>query len=194
MSSPSRVFGLVEDRRQEQLLYRYLICAGIRRDEIVINISPTAHGAAEQWVRTNFARFAKDCRRRNTRASTAMFVMLDADTQTVQERLDVLDRSLRDDGQQRFHPDRDPIARLIPRRNVETWILFLAEKGEAAPPIDEVIDYKHTKNSEEWSDLVPIAAQVLFEWTKPSAVPPANMIDSLHQGILEIRRVLPAER
>jgi hypothetical protein len=166
----------------------------MRRDEIVIDISPSAYGAAEQWVRVNFPRFTRECRRRNARASTAMFVFLDADTRTVQERLDILDISLREDGQLPFDSDRDRIVRLIPKRNVETWILFLAGRGSAEPPIDEIVDYKRTKDPDEWSDLIPVAAQVFFAWTKPSGALPANTIDSLRRGIMEIRRVLPAER
>src|SRR5664280_2480434 len=116
-------------------------------------LSPSGQGSAEQWVRENFARQAGKCRIRSTRAATGMFIMLDADTRTVQERLQVLDDALVCANQRPIDPARDCIARLIPKRNVETWIIFLADR-EIARPIDEQTDYKRMKRSDEWSALI----------------------------------------
>src|SRR5271157_1449146 len=126
MSSPSLIYVLVEDQLQRQLIYRFLIRAGINPHQMSFALSPSGRGSAEQWVRENFARQAEKCRARNARASTSMFVMLDADTGTIQERLDVLDEALKSTGKKPIDTNRDPIARLIPRRNVETWILCMS--------------------------------------------------------------------
>src|ERR1700728_3909630 len=99
MSSPSLVFVLAEDQRQQQLIYRFLARVGVRPHQVRFQLSPSGRGSAEQWVRENFARQAAKCRARNTRAATGMFVLLDADSRTVQERLDELDGGLEAAGQ-----------------------------------------------------------------------------------------------
>lgn len=190
MSSPSLFYVLVEDQRQKRLLYRFLVRAGVRPHQMTFELSPSGHGSAEQWVRENFARQAEKCRERNRRATTGMFVMLDADTRTVQERLDVLNDALTCAGQAPIDRNRDRIARLIPKRNVETWILCLNQKGVVEPPVNEDHDYKRTKASEEWSALILPAAETLFAWTRRGGTP-ANLINSLRLGILETQRALP---
>jgi hypothetical protein len=122
-----------------------------------------------------------------------MFVILDADTKTVQERLEALDDALRSAGQKPIDLNRDPIARLIPKRNVETWILVL-NLEPTAPSADEEFDYKPTKSAEEWTALVPTAATTLLAWMRTSAMLRANLIDSLRRGIREIPRALPPGR
>jgi hypothetical protein len=123
-----------------------------------------------------------------------MFVMIDADTKTVQERLNDLDNALVSAGQTPVDPRRDPIARLVPKRNVETWILYLSTEGVYPGTIDEEQDYKRTKSPEEWSSLTPSASETLFAWTRRDAMLPVNLVDSLRLGIQEIPRALPVER
>jgi hypothetical protein len=194
MSSPSWLYVLIEDQRQKQFIYRFLAMAGLSSRQMTIEVSPAGKGSAEQWVRENFARQAGKCRARNARAATGMIVMLDADMRTVRERLDALDDALECAEQQPIDENRDPIARLIPKRNVETWILCLSTRGTLAPPVDEERDYKLTKTSEEWSEAIPPAAGTLFAWTRPSSVLPENLIDSLRQGLREISRAIPANQ
>lgn len=192
MSSPSRVYALVEDQRQRQLLYRFLLKAGVSPHQVQFELSPSGQGSAEQWVRENFARQLGKCRARNARAATSMFVMLDADVARVDERLHALDESLVSAGQARFDTGRDPVARLVPKRNVETWILYLSTKGIVRSAINEEQDYKQTKTGDEWSKLIPAAAEVLHTWTTNVRERPPNLIDSLRCGIQEIPRALPA--
>jgi hypothetical protein len=194
MNNPSRFFAMVEDQRQMQFLYRFLLCQGIRPHEITIDFSPSARGSAEQWVRENFARQAGKCRARNTRASTGMFVMLDAVTRTIRERLNALDEALTGAEQPPVSRERDPIARLIPKRNLETWILFLSARGAANPVVDEQQDYKQRKTTEEWSGMIPPASEVLLAWTRPDGELPDNLLDSLRLGLQEIPRALPTGR
>jgi len=194
MNSPSFVYGLVEDRRQLQFIYRFLLAAGLGRHQVSIELSPSAQGSAEQWVRENFARQASKCRARNTRAATGMVVMLDADVRTVQERLDALDEALKCAAQPPIDRNLDPIARLVPKRNVETWILFLSTGAVHALPIDEESDYKLTKSSEEWSALTPSAAETFFNWTRSNRALTSGLIDSLARGLKEIGRAVPNAR
>lgn len=190
MSKPSLVIVLAEDQRQKRLMYLFLKSAGVRPRQIRFHLSPSGRGSAEHWVRENFAEQVRVCRTRH--AQTGMFVVLDADTMTVQERLDTLDRALLSVGQNPIDPNQDKIARLIPKRNVETWILFLTLKGEADPPIDETTDYKRTRTGEEWSALIPAAVETLCAWTRPSAALPTNLIAGLRLSVGEISRALSA--
>lgn len=51
--------------------------------------------------------------------------MTDADTLTIGERLKHLDKACRDQGIEPRRSD-EPVAVLVPRRNIETWIAYLA--------------------------------------------------------------------
>ncbi|HZB89659.1 MAG TPA: hypothetical protein VE291_13450 [Terracidiphilus sp.] len=188
------VIALVEDQRQEQLLRRYLVRVGFNRHQVRFEMSPSGQGSAERWVRENFARQAGKCRARNARAKTSMFVMLDADAHTVQERVNALDEALISAGQEPINPTHDSIARLITKRNVETWIVWLSASERAMRTVDEAQDYKPTKNSGAWSALIPSASEALWELTRPAAFLPDFLIGSLRNGIQEINRALPVER
>lgn len=197
MSSPSLVLVLAEDQRQKQLIYRFLLKAGIGPHQMTIEVSPSGAGSAEQWVRKNFARQTRKCRARNARnaqTSTGMFVLLDADRLSVQAHLSELDAALIAADQPRYDPATDNIVRLIPKWSIETWILYLVSKGAAKPPISEENSYKDSKANEQWSELIPEAADALFEWTRQTVVLPENLIGSLRHGIEEIPRALPAGR
>jgi hypothetical protein len=123
-----------------------------------------------------------------------MFAMLDADRRSVQQHLGELDSNLVAANQSKLDPARDPIARLIPKWSIETWILYLISKGAAKPPISEDRPYKDSKTKEQWSELIPQAAATLFEWTRPTAALPEDLIDSLQRGIQEVPRALAAGR
>jgi hypothetical protein len=77
----------------------------------------------------------------------------------------------------------EQIARLTPKRNVETWILCL--NGHA---VDEGADYKGTRD--DWNDLIPQASGTLFQWTRPNFVLPGHCVDSLSVGIQELSRLI----
>lgn len=78
---------------------------------------------------------------------TVLIVVIDADRLLVQERLAQLDHNLDEAQANRIRPVAEQIARLIPRRNIETWILCLNDV-----PVDEENDYKKTRN--DWPTLI----------------------------------------
>lgn len=126
-------------------------------------------GSAEHWVRKTFAQEVSACRNRH--AKTALVVIVDADSGTVQARLKQLDQELQDAGKDSVDPASDQIARLVPKRNVEAWILCLNHKV-----VDEATNYK---KKDDWSKLIPQAAETLFQWTQSVNEPPEQCIDSL---------------
>ncbi len=79
----------------------------------------------------------------------------------------------------------EAIARLIPRRNIETWILALNSTA-----INETDDFKGTiKTDEKWSELIPTVSQAFYTLTRPNANIPEDLIELLRHGIGEMRRV-----
>ena len=179
MSKPSLVIVLVEDDHHKMLIYRYLIECGWERHAIRIQQSPSGRVSAESWVRKRFVEETNVYRSRQ--AQTALIVMIDADTRTVQDRLNQLDQALTDSGTQTV-VETEQIARLVPKRNVETWILCLNEQA-----VDEEIDYKTTGNN--WNELIPKASETLCQWTRPQAEPPDHCVGSLRTGVRELKRL-----
>lgn len=162
------------------LIRRYLKRRGLEEHQMRIERSPTGQGSAENWVRNVFVKEVRVYRRRH--AQTKLIVIIDADTGTVQNRLKQLDQALKDVGQEPVDVRTEQIARLVPKRNVETWILCL--NGQE---VDEETDYKRSRD--DWNELIPPAAETLCEWTRPGIEPPGNCTDSLRRGITELRRL-----
>ena len=180
MSKPSLVIVVVEDAHHRILAYRYLSERGLGEHQIRIERSPSGKGSAENWVRGRCAKEVSVYRRRQ--AQTALIIVIDADTGTVQDRLRQLDQAFEDGGINAAQAARERIARLIPKRNVETWILCLNGHG-----VYEEANYKNTRN--DWTDLIPPAAKTLSEWTRRGTALPAHCVDSLQHGIQELKRL-----
>jgi DNA polymerase III psi subunit len=170
---------LAEDGRQNMLIYRYLKKCGLGKYEIRSEFSPSGKGSAENWVRKRFVKETNFYRSRH--AQTALIVVIDADTGTVQDRLRQLDQSLKESGKPVVDPGSEQIARLVPRRNVETWILCL--NGRL---VDETTDYKQ---GNDWSKLTAHAAGTLFQWVRSGDKLPPDCIDSLRIGIRELNHL-----
>lgn len=182
MSRPSQVIVLVEDNRQQQFVLRYLRRCGLEQHTMRFVWYPDGAGSGEHWVRERFAVEVEACRRRRTTAETALIVLIDADNLPVQERLAQLDSKLDDAQADRVRPDVEQIARLVPKRNIETWILCLN-----AVPVDEATDYKRTRN--DWTPLIRSGIETLYDWTRPNAQLPASSVSSLRLGVAELRRL-----
>jgi hypothetical protein len=178
MRKPSLVIAVLEDDHHKMFVYRYLVKCGIREHEIRIERSPSGRGSAENWVRNKFVKETKVYRSRH--AQTALIVMIDADTGTVQNRFAQLDQALREKGKEPVG-DAEGIARLVPKRNVETWILCL--NGHA---VNEQTDYK---NRDGWARLIIIAAETLAQWRRANEAAPESCVESLRIGVGELRRL-----
>src|SRR5579863_8537599 len=124
MSKPSEVIILAEDQTQQRLAYWYLRRLGLNRHVIRSGPLPGGKGSGEQRVRQNYTNSVHAYRTKSMNADTALIVMIDADTNTVKERLGQLSTTLKDAGLQPISKG-EKIAHLIPKRNVETWILCL---------------------------------------------------------------------
>lgn len=181
MSKPSSMIAIVEDERHEMLFRRYLKRCGMGPNQVTYIRSPSGAGSAEQWVRARFAKEVSAYRTRRAKAATALLLVIDADTHAVPTRLAQLDQALRNAGIQIVEAD-EQIARLVPKRNVETWILCLSDEA-----VNEETDYKSGRHN--WNDLIPPAAQALFQWTRRDAELPNHCVDSLRVGVRELNRL-----
>jgi len=179
MSKGCLVVVIAEDEHHEMLARRYLKRHGLEKHEIRIERSPSGQGSAEHWVRKRFVIEVSVFRSRH--AQTKLIVIIDADAHTVQSRVRQLDQALTDSHKAAVDTNSEQIARLVPKRNVETWILCL--NGHLT---DEETDYKRTRN--DWSGLIPPAAETLFQWTRPNTQPP-QYTDSLQCGVSELKRL-----
>lgn len=179
MSKPSFVIVILEDEHHEMLVRRYLKKCGMGPHQVTYVRSPSGAGSAEQWVRTRFAKEVSAYRNRQARAATALIVVIDADAHTVQGRLTQLSGVLEESRIQAIG-NAERVARLVPKRNVETWILCLNEN-----PVDEETDYKVRRD--DWNDLIPQAAATLFQWTRAEV--PRHCVESLRIGINELNRL-----
>jgi hypothetical protein len=121
-----------------------------------------------------------------------LIVIVDADNGTVARRIGQMDAALAQFPEPRTQTLRirdEKIARLVPRRNVETWIKALNSEN-----VDETEDYKYDRSSEEWLSLIPDAVASFYALTRPNAALPTNLIDSLRHGAQEMNHLFQLAR
>jgi hypothetical protein len=151
-------------------------------------ISPRGRGCGFDFVVKSFPAQVNAYRLVKSRIHTWLVTVVDADTGTVAQRIGEMDRELTEAQEPRVRAMRiqdETIARLVPRRNIETWILALNSTA-----VNETDDYKGTvKTDEKWSELIPTAAEAFYTLTRPNADMPESLISSLRHGIDEMRRV-----
>ena len=106
--------------------------------------------------------------------------MIDADTSRVDQRDLQLQKALEEAGSEVRRAD-EAIVHLIPKRNVETWVLCL--NGEQ---VYEVTDYSQRGDVDA---RIPAAAATFFKWSRTNAVLPEHCVPSLGAAIPEARRL-----
>jgi hypothetical protein len=167
--------------RQRQLIWRFLDRAGLHPRQVRFNPVRSWNGAGEQRVRENYAEEVRRFRRREANNATALIVVIDADTRSVPRRFAQLAATLQASGLEAVDLRTEPIAHLVPKRNIETWILCLNNTR-----VDEDTDYKQNG---DWSDKTRRAAEVLFQWTRLNHPLPEHCVPSLISGVTELRRL-----
>ena len=180
MARTSEVVVLAEDARHQRFVRSYLKLFKDYKDNIRDADLPSGRGCGEQWVRERYANAVREYRRRSARANTALIVAIDADAGNLDRRL----RQLQDALVQAVlapRTDQERIVHLIPKRNIETWILNLSGGN-----VDEDTDYSHEQGIDQ--QIAPAAA-TFFDWTRPNATPPPHCVPSLLSAIPEVRRL-----
>ncbi len=177
MARVSQIIVLAEDKRHQRLIYRYLDrlkLQSVTRFEPL----PSGRGCGEQWVRERYADSVRAFRKRH--ADTALIVIIDADTGDLNRRTRQFESAL-SGAELSARTAEEKIVHLIPKRNIETWILNL--NGQ---PVDEETDFRHGSGID---DLIDSAAHTFFEWTRPNAAILEFCVYSLRLAIPEIRRL-----
>jgi hypothetical protein len=171
---------LAEDLRQGNFLRHYLIRCGQHSRRIVLRLSQRGRGSGEQYVRERYPIEVAYYRQRSHARSAALAVVLDADSGTVEQHERELADSLQASNQ-RQREDGEAIALIIPKRNIETWLLCLS--GE---PVTEAENHKGQPRIDS---LIKSAAGTFYEWNRDRANVPAPCVPSLRRGLDEARRI-----
>ena len=117
----ARIILLSEHQQTDIFVKKFLTISGFKMNEIRSRVSPKGKGSGEQWVREQYPKELNESRKQ----SSALVVVTDADKKTVKQRIDSLDNTCVD-GIDRRKPN-EPVAMIIPKRNIETWFAYLRE-------------------------------------------------------------------
>jgi len=120
-----KIVLLCEDSQQEAFTRRFLNGMGWNTRELRVEKSPSASGSAEQWVREKFPDELSVYRQRRHQAASALIAMIDADTKSVQDRINEFEGAC-NSIQIAFRAVDEAVAIAAPKRNIETWIHYLS--------------------------------------------------------------------
>jgi hypothetical protein len=180
VGKPSQVVILAEDQRQVRFIRAYLKEHNFDNHDIRVEPVSSGRGSGEQWVRERYADAVRAYRWRSTRAATALVVMIDADTGSADQRLQQLRQALvQADLVQRLAAEK--IAHLVPKRNIETWVLCLS-----GTQVDEDTDYRNQQGIDK---QIQAASTAFFDWSRANAQVPQHCVPSLLSAIPEARRL-----
>lgn len=145
----------------------------------------TVYACGSQHVRMNFPHALANVRVQHAKRQAALIVHIDVDNanpagRTVRDRLEELDAACAAPGVPIRGP-ADPVAILVPRREIETWIHFYL----LGPPVDEHTPYAKLSGRE--ADCQPAAEAFARDARAQNA--PGHAPPSLLGGLAEFRRV-----
>ncbi len=143
-----KIVLLCEDSQHEAFTRRFLKGMGWNTREIRVEKSPSALGSAEQWVREKFPGELSVYRQRRQRAASALIAMIDADTRSVQDRINEFERAC-DSVQIAFRAADEAVAIAVPKRNIETWIYYLRGR-----PVNEQDPYPRLERERDCKPAV----------------------------------------
>jgi len=190
MGDTAEYIVLCEDLQAQTFVYRALRRSGVgvRQIRKLPLPSKTEGGAGDAFVVAKYAAEVKSFRARA--AAKGLVVHIDADMNSVASRHARLADALREAGQ-KARGKTEPIAELVPKRNIETWIYALDTSLAARldRSLDEETDYR--KLSGHQRDCATAAA-ALADGAKRGTLPESpTATPSLADGLQEFGRVLP---
>jgi hypothetical protein len=178
---------LAEDQPQQRFAYWYLRRLGYSLHEIYQEKLPVK-GGGEHWVRLQYAKIVAAHRAQAASPRTGVVVVVDADTGSLERRTQQLSGELAQAGAQPRSPN-ERISHLIPKRNIETWLLCLNDRRPDGHPVNEDEDYKNHKEARNIGEKIKSAAETFFDWSRPNARIPQRCLNSLRVAIPEARRL-----
>jgi len=167
----SQIVILCEDRQHEVFIRHYLKKRhSVTERQIRVVVCPEGRGAGEQYVRREYPIQVMVLRQKR-HLSKALVTMIDADTQMVSERLNQLVP---------LPQETEKIVRLVPKRNIETWIYYL---NNDLSSVNETDTYR--KLDKESACKPGVEKLVKFCITGL----PADCLPSLQVGCIELHRL-----
>ncbi len=136
--------------------------------------------SGEQYVRTQYPVEVKAYRQNKNRVSIGLVVLIDADTGTLQERLNQL-ASVLGVNDQKKRESHEASAIFVPKRNIETWIHYL--QGETVNEEDAYAKFE--KNEAVCKTNVENLADRCYSQNLPEDAP-----QSLQAACGELQRLL----
>jgi hypothetical protein len=116
------------------------------------------------------------------KAKTLLIVLVDADKDSVDDRRRQMVARVQAAELAEFR-DNDPVVLLIPKRHIETWLRALL--GES---VSEEDDCKAWQAPDR--ETYRLAAQTLYEWSRPNAVAGPTCVDSLQRALSSWNKVV----
>lgn len=152
---------LCEDASHDTFIRRFLRKRNIKGREIVTLPLPRGKQSGEYWVRSKFPDELKAIR---SRSNGFLVVVIDADTRS---RV-ALKQACEARGVPPERPD-DPVAVIVPRRNIETWLEFLNGR-----PVNEEQSYPKGFTSKDVRRLAERLYQICHVQQRlPDTAPPS---------------------
>ncbi len=169
-----------EDTQQEVFARHFFTLRGFHPRKIRVEKNPKGKGAGEQYVRERYPKEVKAYRSKSNHLLVCLAIVIDADTDTVEQRLLKLDLALKNEEMLKRQPD-EKIAIFVPKRNIETWIYYLKQKEM----VDETVNYPRLDYENECKPYVKSLAREICLIGLPPNAPP-----SLHIACDELQRIL----
>jgi hypothetical protein len=175
---------LCEDDAQERFTKAYLKKCGLPCQSPYVRslvASREKKGGNDAWVLDRFPKELNACRQRNKKAKTRLLVLIDADKHSVEDRRRQLTERVKLAGFEEFGKN-EPAELLIPKRQIETWIRAL--RGEI---VTEDQDCKGWEKLDK--EQLRLAAQTLYDWSRPNATLGSTCVPSLQAALPQWRRI-----
>jgi len=133
----SMFYVLGEDAAQRSFIRAWLSVGGVPPRRIYTVEPPAGKQGGIAFVRDNYKKTLGDALHRNrSKAKTRLIVAMDADDETLENRLSELKRAAAGIDE---NEHLDVVCALLPKRHIETWVHAL---GPTDPKVNEQDNYK----------------------------------------------------
>jgi hypothetical protein len=178
----ANILVLGEDGEHQNLVRRYLLHAGHEGRSIRLLDLPSNRGSGSQYVREQFSKQVLACRKiLGQKTRCLLIVITDADNLTVSQRERTLHDACANENQVAVAAT-EPIAILIPKWQVETWIKCLL--GETMSEDDSRSDEPPVSSKD-----IQTAARILFDWSRANAQAGETCVESLKIALPRWQRI-----
>ncbi|WP_293148085.1 MULTISPECIES: hypothetical protein [unclassified Microcoleus] len=183
---------LCEDIDQERFIREYLICRGLDDRKIKDFGNPKGKTIKNNnaLIVKHYPQLIKSYRSRNYR-NIAVVVMIDADEDSLEERMRCLNIAL-DETAGNLNKDprlpNEKVAIFVPARNIETWFYYI-NSHMSGQECNELTDYKDkTMTTKERIELAKRSAKILASEICPHGVD-RIALPSLRYACRELQRL-----